>query len=108
MKSAWKIGLPIYMAGFTAALITRKSIKESLYSEARWAASPIGDCGTGGQSRPARCRVTILNQIYEEDSNRGFSYGFRSGRSQHQALDALSVGILAEEKVSQGVLDADI
>ena len=33
--------------------------------------------------------VTILNAIYEEDF-RGFSYGFRPGRSQHQALDALS------------------
>ena len=36
--------------------------------------------------------VTILNQIYEEDF-RGFSYGFRPGRSQHQALDALYVAI---------------
>src|ERR1700756_919950 len=33
--------------------------------------------------------VTILNQIYEEDFL-GFSYGFRPGRSQHDALDALS------------------
>ena len=32
--------------------------------------------------------VTVLNQIYEEDF-RGFSYGFRPGRSQHDALDAL-------------------
>ena len=40
--------------------------------------------------------VTILNQIYEEDF-RGFSYGFRPGRSQHQALDALYVGDHAEE-----------
>src|SRR6267154_2480821 len=34
--------------------------------------------------------VTILNQIYEGDF-RCFSYGFRSGRGQHQALDALYV-----------------
>ena len=34
--------------------------------------------------------VTVLNQIYEEDFV-GFSYGFRPGRSQHQALDALWV-----------------
>ena len=40
--------------------------------------------------------VTILNQIYEEDFL-GFSYGFRPGRSQHQALDALSYAITAEE-----------
>ena len=49
--------------------------------------------------------VTILNCIYEEDF-RGFSYGFRPGRSQHQALDALYVGMM-RRKVSW-VLDADI
>jgi RNA-directed DNA polymerase len=49
--------------------------------------------------------VTILNQIYEEDF-RGFSYGFRPGRSQHQALDALYVGIT--RKKVDFVLDADI
>jgi RNA-directed DNA polymerase len=49
--------------------------------------------------------VTILNQIYEQDF-RGFSYGFRPGRSQHQALDALSVGI-SRKKVNW-VLDCDI
>jgi retron-type reverse transcriptase len=49
--------------------------------------------------------VTILNQIYEEDF-RGFSYGFRPGRSQHQALDALTYA-LKRRKVSY-VLDADI
>jgi hypothetical protein len=36
--------------------------------------------------------VTILNAIYEEDFL-GFSYGFRSGCSQHQALDALSYAL---------------
>ena len=36
---------------------------------------------------------TILHAIYEVDF-RGFSYGFRPGRSPHQALDALSVGIV--------------
>jgi hypothetical protein len=36
--------------------------------------------------------VTILNAIYEEDFL-GFSYGFRPGRSQHQALDALSYAL---------------
>ena len=36
--------------------------------------------------------VWICNQIYEEDFL-GFSYGFRPGRSQHNALDALWVGI---------------
>src|ERR1700686_3688742 len=49
--------------------------------------------------------VTVLNQIYEEDFL-GFSYGFRPGRSQHQALDALSYA-MQYKKVSY-VLDADI
>ncbi len=49
--------------------------------------------------------VTVLNQIYEEDFL-GFSYGFRPGRSQHQALDALSYALL-KKKVTY-VLDADI
>jgi RNA-directed DNA polymerase len=44
-------------------------------------------------------------QIYEVDF-RGFSYGFRPGRSPHQALDALNVGI-TRRKVNW-ILDADI
>ena len=39
-----------------------------------------------------RAVVEVLNAIYEEDFL-GFSYGFRPGRSQHDALDALAVGI---------------
>ena len=49
--------------------------------------------------------VWVLNQIYEEDFV-GFSYGFRPGRSQHNALDALWVGI-TQRKVSW-ILDADM
>jgi len=49
--------------------------------------------------------ATILNQIYEEDFL-GFSYGFRPGRSQHDALDALSY-VLLKKKVNY-ILDADI
>jgi RNA-directed DNA polymerase len=49
--------------------------------------------------------VEILSAIYEEDFL-GFSYGFRPGHGQHDALDALSVA-LQFEKVGW-VLDADI
>jgi RNA-directed DNA polymerase len=49
--------------------------------------------------------ATILNQIYEEDFL-GFSYGFRPGRGQHDALDALSYALL-KKKVNY-ILDADI
>jgi len=49
--------------------------------------------------------VEVLNAIYEPDFL-GFSYGFRPGRSQHDALDALAVGI--NRKKVNWVLDADI
>jgi RNA-directed DNA polymerase len=49
--------------------------------------------------------VMVLNMIYEEDFL-GFSYGFRPGRSQHDALDALWVGIMRRRV--NWVLDADI
>jgi retron-type reverse transcriptase len=42
----------------------------------------------------------VLNQIYEEDFL-GFSYGFRPGRSQHAALDALWVGVMRKKKFLQ-------
>jgi len=48
---------------------------------------------------------TVLNQIWEEDFL-GFSYGFRPGRSQHDALDALSVGIT--RKRVNWILDLDV
>lgn len=49
--------------------------------------------------------VFLLNPIYETDF-KGFSYGFRPGRSQHDALDALHVAI-TQRKVSW-ILDTDI
>jgi len=52
-----------------------------------------------------RALAEVLNAIYEEDFL-GFSYGFRPGRSQHDGLDALTVGI--ECTAVNWVLDADI
>src|SRR5499425_1111367 len=52
-----------------------------------------------------RAAVEVLNAIYETDFL-GFSYGFRPGRSQHHALDALYTGLLTR-KVNW-VLDLDI
>ena len=49
--------------------------------------------------------VGVLSEIYEQDFL-GFSYGFRPGRSQHNALDAVWVGI-TRRKVNW-VLDLDI
>jgi len=52
-----------------------------------------------------RAAVEVLNAIYETDFLE-FSYGFRPGRSQHNALDALYTGLLT--KKVNGVLDLDI
>jgi group II intron reverse transcriptase/maturase len=52
-----------------------------------------------------RAVAAVLSAIYEEDFL-GFSYGFRPKRSQHDALDALIVGI-SSKKVNF-ILDADI
>src|SRR5580700_3927263 len=71
----------------------------------------IGRCRRGGSTYPSRmggkrplavaaledkivqrATVAVLNAIYEEDFL-GFSYGFRPKRGQHDALDALAVGI---------------
>jgi retron-type reverse transcriptase len=52
-----------------------------------------------------RSVVEVLSAIYETDFL-GFSYGFRRKRSQHQALDALTTGIMT--KKVNWVLDADV
>ncbi len=49
--------------------------------------------------------VMVLNAIYEEDFM-GFSYGFRPGRGAHDALDALTAGIVW--KKVDWILDADV
>ena len=52
-----------------------------------------------------RALVEVLNAIYETDFL-GFSYGFRPGRGQHDALDALAVGIGTQ--AVNWIVDADI
>lgn len=72
--------------------------------------------GSGGKERPIgvptledkivqRAATAVLGAVYEADF-KGFSYGFRPGKSAHLALDALAIGI-QRRKVNY-VLDADI
>jgi group II intron reverse transcriptase/maturase len=72
--------------------------------------------GDGTQQRPLgiaaledkivqAAAVQVLNQIWEEDFVE-FSYGFRTGRSQHDALDALYTGMIVR-KVNY-IVDLDI
>jgi len=48
-----------------------------------------------------RAVAAVLSVIYEEDFL-GFSYGFRPKRSQHDALDALIVGIGSRKLATAG------
>ena len=52
-----------------------------------------------------RATVEVLNAIYEQDFL-GFSYGFRPGKSAHNALDAVAVGVSVRRV--NWILDADI
>jgi group II intron reverse transcriptase/maturase len=52
-----------------------------------------------------RASVEVLNAIYEADF-KGFSYGFRPGRSAHNALDAVAVGVSVRRV--NWILDTDI
>src|SRR5262249_9156980 len=104
MKSGWRIGSSICMAGFIEERTGRNPHEESIFrrrtdSYDRWALRRWED------KIVQQAVVTILNQIYEEDF-KGFSYGFRPGRGPHQALDALFVAI--QERKVNWVLDADI
>jgi retron-type reverse transcriptase len=95
---------PICTVRFIVERTGRKPREESIsrrptVGNVRWALRAL----EGKIVQPAV--VTILNEIYEVDFL-GFSYGFRPGRSPHQALDALSVGL--HRKRVNWVLDADI
>jgi hypothetical protein len=59
----------------------------TVHSQAGWATAPAGQC-------------RAFNAIYEEDFL-GFSYGFRPGRGQHDALDALCVAIKGNSPVAR-------
>lgn len=52
-----------------------------------------------------KATVEVLNAVYEVEF-KNFSYGFRPGRRQHDALDAVAVGI--EKRKINWILDADI
>src|SRR6202161_1937702 len=104
MKPGWRVGLPICTARCIAGRIGRFH-REGATSRRATDGSVRSGSPHLEDKIVQHAVVTILNNIYEEDLL-GFSYGFRPGRSQHKALDALSYA-LVKKKVNY-VLDADI
>ena len=62
-----------------------------LHPQARRSAETNRCADAGGQDRPARGRAGVAVRLRVDF--KGFSYGFRPGRSPHLALDALAMGI---------------
>src|SRR5215469_3392489 len=85
--------------------VSSATFQESLHTQGGWTTAATGHCCPLEDKIVQHAVGTVLNQIYEEDF-KGFSYGFRPGRRQHDALDALWVGIM--RKKVNWVLDADV
>ena len=100
----WKPTLSICMHAFIAAPIGRCPHDGKFIPKADGRQRPLGIAALEDKI-VQRAVVEVLNAIYEEDFL-GFSYGFRPGRGQHDALDALAVGI-THTKVNW-IVDADI
>jgi RNA-directed DNA polymerase len=71
--------------------VSRATVTQSLFAKDDRRQRPLGIAALEDKI-VQHAVVMVLNAIYEEDFL-GFSYGFRPGRSQHDALDALWVAL---------------
>ena len=102
-RQIWRPTLPIFTHGFMPERIERASRRKYI-PKADGRQRPLGIAAIEDKIVQAAV-VALLTPIYEAEFL-GFSYGFRPGRSQHDALDALAYGIKAR-KVNW-ILDADV
>src|SRR5437868_13918527 len=84
MKPGWKVGSSICTAGCTAERTGQYPQTSLFIPKADGRQRPLGIAALEDKI-VQQAVVTILNQIYEVDF-KGFSYGFRPGRSPHFAL----------------------
>jgi group II intron reverse transcriptase/maturase len=104
MDKTLKNDLRIFRGEFTAERIERNRHEESGSRKPMGRQRPLGIAAL--EDKVLQHAIgRILNQIWEEDFL-GFSYGFRPKRNQHDALDALYVGIV--RKRVNWVLDLDV
>jgi RNA-directed DNA polymerase len=97
--SSWICNGRVHRGAYRALTSRRKFIQKE-----DWRERPLGIAALQDKI-VQRAVVEMLNAIYEQDFL-GFSYGFRPGRGQHDALDALAVGI-THTKVSW-IVDVDV
>jgi retron-type reverse transcriptase len=84
--------------------VSAAAITADLHSQAGWTTAQLAVAALEDKI-VQRATPAVLNAIYEEDFL-GLSYGFRPGRSAHDAMDALVVRI--ESRRVNFILDADI
>ena len=94
----------VHRGAYRAQPSRRQYIPKPALPKEIWRQRPLGIAALEDKI-VQRALAEVLNAIYEEDFL-GFSYGFRPGRGQHDALDALAVAI--ERRNVNWILDADI